>query len=70
MPDILPDGTHVQFGAKRTGTIVRYAKSARHPWKVYYVRPDQGYGNQVILPNGESIMVVEVHPDRILTPRP
>jgi hypothetical protein len=56
------------------GHVVRYGRASKHPWDVYFVRPESGMGYDVVLKvpvpelnlhPGEAIMLVEVHADRI-----
>lgn len=56
------------------GRVVRFGRSSRNPWSVYFVQPETGQGNQIVLTApipeldlhaGESIVVVEVHGDRL-----
>jgi hypothetical protein len=68
-------GQIVQLPARNggAGPVVGFGRSSRHPWNVYYVRALTG--NQISLKQsipalglhaGESITVVEIHPDRIV----
>ncbi len=57
--------TYLDGRARRTGTILAYQRSSKHPWKVYLVQRDDGIGNPFLAPNGEVWTAVEVHPDRV-----
>jgi coproporphyrinogen III oxidase len=37
------------------------------PWNVYLVKPDDGRGQTMAMPNGEVFEAVEVHPDHLCT---
>jgi hypothetical protein len=48
---------------RRYGVVLAFGRATKGLKSVYLVRPDDGLGQTVAMPNGEVFDAIQVHPD-------